>query len=150
MDIGGVGCMRKWLPVIAVFGLSLLITSAAAASGRPGARWWDTPEVVEALKLSDAEIQRLDQGYEASSLRMIELKSHVEAERFKLESALEQETFDEAAVEAQYNRLEAARSALGKERFAFLVKVREIIGPRRFHELMQIYQERRMKRKSSH
>ena len=150
MDLKGVGDMRKWLRAIAVIGLLLLTTgSVAIADGRHDGRWWNTPEVAAALKLSDAEIQQLEQGYETSRLRMIELKSRVEAERFKLQSALEKESLDESAIGDQYNRLEAARSALGKERFAFFVEARKIIGPQRFHELMEIFQARKMKRKSS-
>jgi Heavy-metal resistance len=136
--------MRKWMVSITVIGLLLLTASAVGAHW---SRWWETPEIAQALKLNDAEIQQLDQAYEALSLRLIELKSRVDAERFKWQAMLEKEELDEPALDAQYNRVEKARAALGKERYAFFVKVRKIIGPQRFHQLMEIYNARRQSHK---
>ena len=136
--------MRKWTVAILVLGLFLLTASTAGAHW---SRWWETPEIAKALKLSDAEIQQLSQAYEALSLRLIELKSRVDAERFKWQAMLEKEKLDEAAVDAQYDRIEKARAALGKERYGFFVEVRKIIGPQRFHQLMEIYQNRRKSHK---
>ena len=78
---------------------------------------------------------------------MIEIKSRVEAEQFKLQTVLEKEDLDDAAINAQYNRLEEARALLSKERFGFFVEARKIIGPQRFHQLMEIYKERRANRR---
>lgn len=139
--------MRKWMSVITVVGLLLLTVSTGWGDGRHRGRWWDTPEYVAALNLTQIEIQELNQGYEASSLSMIELKSRVEAERFKLNAVLEKEVLDTAAIEEQYTRLEQARADLSKARFEFFIQVRKIIGPQRFHQLMEIYQERRSHRK---
>ena len=136
--------MRKWTVSILVLGLFLLTASTVGAHW---SRWWETPEIAQALKLSDAEIQQLSQAYEALSLRLIELKSRVDAERFKWQAMLEKEELDEAAVDAQYERIEKARAALGKERYGFFVEVRKIIGPQRFHQLMEIYQTRRKSHK---
>jgi len=36
---------------------------------------------------------------------------------------------------------------LSKERFGFFVEARKIIGPQSFHQLMEIYKERKAKRK---
>lgn len=141
--------MRKCMRAMVVICLLLVTAGVPWAHGRHGGRWWKTAEVVEALKLNDDEIQQLEQAYEASELRMIELKSRVEAERFKLTSVLEKEDLDEAAMNVQYDRLENARAALGKERFSFFVEVRRIIGPDRFHQLMEIYQARREARRQA-
>lgn len=138
--------MREWMRFKTVIITGLLLLTASAA-GAHGGRWWDTPEVAEALQLNEGEIDQLNQAYDAYSLRMIEIKSRVEAERFKLQAVLEKEDLDEAAVNAQYDRLEEARALLSKERFGFFVEARKIIGPRRFHQLMEIYKERRANRK---
>ena len=136
--------MRKWIRTITVIGLLLMTASAAGAHG---GRWWDTPEVAEALHLSEGETNQLNQAYDAYSLRMIEIKSRVETEQFKLQTVLEKEDLDEAAMNAQYERLEEARALLSKERFGFFVEARKIIGPQRFHQLMEIYKARKAHRK---
>jgi Spy/CpxP family protein refolding chaperone len=139
--------MRKCIIALAAMGLFLLTAGASEADGRHDSRWWNTPTYMEALKLTDGEIRQLNQVYETSSLEMIELKGQVEAARLKLEFMLEKEDLDESAIETQYNRLEASRAALGKERFEFYVHVRKIIGPQRFSQLMEIFKARRSKRK---
>ncbi len=136
--------MREWIRTITVIGLFLLTASAVGAHG---GRWWETPEVAEALILNEGEIQQLNQAFDAYSLRMIEIKSRVEAERFKLQTVLEKKELDETAAYVQYDRLEEVRALLGKERFGFFVEVRKIIGPQRFHQLMEIYKERKANRK---
>ena len=138
--------MREWMriKVIVVIGLILL---TATAAGAHGGRWWNTPEVAEALKLNEGEVNQLNQAYEAYSLRMIEIKSRVETEQFKLQTVLEKDDLDEAAINAQYNRLEEVRALLSKERFGFFVEARKIIGPKRFHQLMEIYKERKANRR---
>jgi Spy/CpxP family protein refolding chaperone len=138
--------MREWMriKVIVVIGIILL---TATAVGAHGGRWWNTPEVAEALKLNEGEVNQLNQAYEAYSLRMIEIKSRVETEQFKLQTVLEKDDLDEAAINAQYNRLEEVRALLSKERFGFFVEARKIIGPKRFHQLMEIYKERKANRR---
>jgi Spy/CpxP family protein refolding chaperone len=134
--------MRKWIIAITAMGLLLLTAVAAGAEGRRDSRWWNTPKYMEALRLTDGEIQQLNKAYEASSLEIIKLKGLVETARLKLEFMLEEKDLDESAIDTQYNRLEEARAVLGKERFAFYVRVRKIIGAQRFSELMEIVKDR--------
>jgi Spy/CpxP family protein refolding chaperone len=135
--------MRKWLIAFSALGLLLMTIGATGADGRRQIRWWNTPEYKEALKLTDGEIQQLNQVYETSSLEMIELRGRVEAERMKLQFLMEKEDLDEPSMEAQYNRLEEARAILGKKRFAFYIQVRKTIGPQKFIQLMEIFKKRR-------
>jgi Spy/CpxP family protein refolding chaperone len=139
--------MRKWTIVSAILGLLMLVTGITGADARRQRRWWINPQYTEALKLTDGEIQQLNQAYETYSLDVIELKGHVEAERMKLQFMMEEEDLDEPALQAQYNRLEEARATLSQKRFVFYIQVRKIIGPQRFSQLMEIFKARRSKRK---
>ncbi len=125
----------------------MLVTSITGADARRQRRWWINPQYTDALKLTDGEIQQLNQAYETYSLNVIELKGHVETERMKLQFMMEEEDLDEPAMEAQYNRLEKARATLSQKRFVFYIQVRKIIGPQRFSQLMEIFKARRSKRK---
>lgn len=109
-----------------------------AQEGPPG-RWWRTPRVVEQLQLNGAEIQRLEDAFEASRLKMIKLKGQVETEQFKLQTLVEKPDMKEKSVKAQHRKLEKARTDLADERFAFFVEVRKIIGHQRFQKLMAMY-----------
>ena len=114
------------------------MTALALAQEGPRGLWWRSPEIVSTLNLTDNEIQQLERAFEASRMRMIESKSRVEAEQAKLQAILERRKLDEAAVNAQHQKLEQARTTLANERFAFFVEVRKIIGHDRFQQLLEM------------
>jgi Spy/CpxP family protein refolding chaperone len=130
--------MSKILRGFALIFLALLVTTTGYAQQGPQGRWWRSSKVVKALNLTDGEVQRLEDTFNESRLKMIKLKSRVEAEQFKLQALLEKSKLDEAAVKAQNRKLEQARSELADERTAFVVEVRKIIGPRRFQQLIDM------------
>jgi Spy/CpxP family protein refolding chaperone len=100
-------------------------------------RWWHNERVVKRLGLTAEEVAALQSAFHTSRRNLITLKGRVEVEQFELETLLESPELDEAAARAQYQRLEAARTDLGNERFAFLLEVRRIVGFERFQKLMQ-------------
>ncbi len=114
----------------------------------PTGRWWHLPRVVSRLGLSPEQVRQLDAAYQDSRFKLIELKSALEKERFKLESLAESRTADAAALMAQYQRMEKARVALGTERFRFFVKIREIVGTGRFRQLLELRRKRLKKRQT--
>jgi Spy/CpxP family protein refolding chaperone len=130
--------MSKILRGLSVVLLVALMAAAAYAQHGPRGRWWRDAKVVEALHLTDGEIQRLESAFDQSKVKMIELKSRVEAEQFQLQTLLEKNKLDEAAVKAQNRKLEQARTQLANERTAFVLKVRKIIGPQRFQKLAEM------------
>lgn len=117
--------------IIAVLTTALV----SSAMGEPTGRWWRNAKVVAQLKLAKGEIQQLEKAFEASRLKMIQLKGKVEAEQFKLQNLVEKPNMDEKAIKSQHRRLEAARSALAEEQLNFFVKVRKIIGYDRYRKL---------------
>ena len=119
--------------------LILLLTAAAVYAGEgPQGRWWRSTRVAKQLNLTSGEIQRLEDSFNQSRLKMIKLKSQVETEQFKLKNLLEKSNLDEAAVKAQNRKLEQARTALANERTAFVLDVRKIIGHQRFQKLLDM------------
>jgi hypothetical protein len=68
--------------------------------------------VSEQLNLSKGEKSKLDKIFVASCRKLIDLKSSVEREQFKLENILESEVLDRTAVTEQFKRLEKARGNL--------------------------------------
>ncbi|MDA8141741.1 MAG: hypothetical protein M0036_24110 [Desulfobacteraceae bacterium] len=126
--------MCGWILIIGLMALA----TAAQAQDVPAGRWWHSPQVVQQLQLTDGEVSQLEQAFESSRIKMIQLKTQVEAERFKLQTMIEKHNADDAAIKAQHNSLEAARSALADERFAFMIKTRDIIGNARFQQLVNM------------
>ena len=126
---------------IAGLPLILLLTLAPLAMGQtlPSGKWWKDPGVVKQLKLTSAEVKKLDKLFVKSRRRLIELKNRVEKEQFEYQNLMESKNLDESAVNRQLQKLEKARSNLNAERSRFLVEVRKILGHDRFQKLKQIY-----------
>lgn len=130
--------MFKYAHGWALILVTLLAAATAQAYDGPHGRWWHSQQVVDQLQLLPGDIQQLESAYEASRLKMIHLKSQVEAEQFKLQTLVEKPDMDDDAIKTQYRALEQARSQLADERFAFFVQVRQIIGPDRFQRLLDM------------
>ena len=136
---------KKVWSVLAV--LLLFFPSGIFAQDMMDGKWWQSKRVAESLEITDAEKRQLNETYTASRRELITLKSNVEKERFELDNFLDRGDSKKETVLDQYNRLEAARSELSKERFNLLLDVREIIGIERYQQLKVMYRMNRDKRK---
>jgi peptidoglycan hydrolase CwlO-like protein len=121
----------------------LVIAVSAVAQDAPSGRWWRSPRVVKALKLTGGEIQQLESAYGQSRRKMINLKNKVEREQFELENMMGKRKLKEAAIRKQNRKLEKARSDLADAKFAFVIEVRKIIGHARFQRLVDMNPSRR-------
>ena len=114
----------------------------------PMGKWWLNPRMSEQLKLTDEEINKLNEQYVESHRKMIDLKNNVKKERFELSNLLDSEPLDEGAVKAQFKKLEKARSSLSSERIDNLITSRKILGKKRFQQVKQMFKNKRKNRKS--
>ena len=141
-----IGTVTRFLAITAAL-MVVMPLGLLAQAPPPAGRWWHIPKVAEELNLRDDQKSRLDSLYLANRSRIIDLKAKMQKEQIKLEGLLEKQKLDKAAVMKQYDRVEKARSALARERFRYLLQVREIIGYDRFENLKVVFSQWRMKRK---
>jgi Spy/CpxP family protein refolding chaperone len=113
-------------------------------------RWWRWPRLAERLQLTEGQRTQLDEKFYASRRHLIDLRAQVEREQLEVQRLLEREPLDDTAVLAQFKNLDAARAKLARERFAFIVEIRKIVGLDRFKQLTALAQEfkRRIKNKA--
>jgi len=141
-----IGTVTRFLAIMAAL-MVVMPLGLLAQAPPPAGRWWHIPKVAEELNLRDDQKSRLDSLYLANRSRIIDLKAKMQKEQIKLEGLLEKQKLDKAAVMKQYDRVEKARSALARERFRYLLQVREIIGYDRFENLKVVFSQWRMNRK---
>lgn len=115
--------------------LIALASNAPAGEGGPRGKWWNDSSISKKLNLTEKEIQKIDALYVESMRRSIDLRSAVAKERFELRNLLESKAGNEPAVIEQFKNMEKARSAIALERLRFLIKVRDILGIKRFRDL---------------
>ncbi|MCX5851428.1 MAG: periplasmic heavy metal sensor, partial [Deltaproteobacteria bacterium] len=105
------------------------------AQDMPRGKWWHGQKAGKEFDLSTQEIEKLDQQYLDNRKKIADLKAQVEKESVEFEQMMEADKLDESAITSQFGKLEAARTALSKERFSFIMDSRKILGAERFKKL---------------
>ncbi|MBW2466597.1 MAG: hypothetical protein JRF02_04785 [Deltaproteobacteria bacterium] len=138
---------KVWFALLLIV---LFVPSISAAQEMMHGKWWNDRTTAEELQLTENEIKHLEDKYTESRRKMIDLKSDLEKERLELDIALDDQAADKSRIKGHYEKLEAARAKLSKERFGFLLEVREIIGAQRFQALKEMHRSRKRNKMDRH
>ena len=111
-------------------------------------KWWQSPELSKDLRLTTGEKQSLDDLFVKNRDTLVDLKSSLMKDRFKLHDMIEKDTVDETSVLAQNKVIEEDKLKISNERIKYMLGMRKILGPDRFHRLMAKFHEMRGKRHS--
>jgi periplasmic protein CpxP/Spy len=90
-------------------------------------RWWDNPEVAKDLNLSADQKQRMDDIFQQSRLKLIDLHASLQKEEATLEPLISADSPDEAKILAQIDRVAQARAELEKSNARMLLAVRQVL-----------------------
>ena len=78
-------------------------------------KWWQNPDVVSKLALSDSQIQQLNQVFYNHKMKLIDYGANMEKQDLKLQSMLDADQPDEGQVDSQVDQVLAARGKLERE-----------------------------------
>jgi Spy/CpxP family protein refolding chaperone len=122
-----------------MLGTLVLFTGSAATaqSGRstmertlqpaaPG-RWWRNPRLAQTLGLTPDQQKRMDEVFEQSRLKLIDLTAFLDKEEALLEPLVEMGQPDEAKIRSQIDRIAQARSELEKANANMLLGIRLVL-----------------------
>jgi Spy/CpxP family protein refolding chaperone len=129
--------MRKSL-ILAGLGSVLFAGLPAGAQmlEMPAGKWWKRPAVVETLKLSPEQQQRLDEVFFKNRRVFIDLKADVDRRTIDLEDLLNARDVDPKKVGAASEALEQARARLGKARTMMVVEMRGILTGEQWRQIV--------------
>jgi Spy/CpxP family protein refolding chaperone len=91
--------------------------------GPPG-RWWDDPDFVKKLGLSDDQQKKMDETFNSSRLKLIDLFAAVQKEEAIMEPLVAAEPPDENKLLQQIDRVAQARAELEKANARMLLGIR--------------------------
>jgi Spy/CpxP family protein refolding chaperone len=91
--------------------------------GPPG-RWWDDPEFVKRLGLSDEQQRKMDEIFNTNRLKLIDLFAAVQKEEAIMEPLVSADPPDEGKLVAQIDRVAQARAELEKANARMLLGIR--------------------------
>jgi Spy/CpxP family protein refolding chaperone len=111
-------------------------------------KWWQSPELSKDLGITAGEKQSLDDLFRKNRDKLVDLKSSLMKDRFKLRDMIEKDTVDEVSVLALNKVVEEDRLMISNERIMYMLGMRKILGPDRFHRLMAKFHEMKGNRHS--
>ncbi|MGA9797875.1 MAG: Spy/CpxP family protein refolding chaperone [Terriglobales bacterium] len=91
--------------------------------GPPG-RWWDDPEFIKKLGLSDDQQKKMDDIFNSARLKLIDLSASVQKEEAIMEPLVAADPPDENKLLAQIDRVAQARAELEKANARMLLGIR--------------------------
>jgi Spy/CpxP family protein refolding chaperone len=91
--------------------------------GPPG-RWWDDPDLVKTLALSEDQQKKMDDIFNSSRLKLIDLSAGVQKEEAIMEPLVAADPPDENKLLAQIDRVAQARAELEKANARMLLGIR--------------------------
>lgn len=129
-----------------ILSTAMLPWVSSAADGVPTGRWWNRPEIVERLSLTEAQQSRLDAVFRTSAKDLIDLRGEVEKRSIELHAALDQAQLSRDEIQKNAARMSEARNRLFERELMMLVDMRSVLTNEqwsRFRAALQSGQARR-------
>jgi len=104
----------------------------------PPGRWWKDAEVAKTIGLNDGQVQKIEQIFQDSRMKLVDIHASLQKEEIKLEPLLEADNPDESAVLGAIDRIAAARAALEKANAQMAFAIRRVLTPEQWKTLRSL------------
>jgi Spy/CpxP family protein refolding chaperone len=104
----------------------------------PPGRWWKDAEVSKAIGLNDGQVQKIEQIFQESRVKLIDVHASLQKEEVKLEPLLEADNPDESAVLNAIDRITAAHASLEKANAQMAFAIRRVLTPEQWKKLRAV------------
>jgi periplasmic protein CpxP/Spy len=111
--------------------------------GRDGmGRWWQNPDIAKDLNLGADQKQKMDDIFQQSRLKLIDLHASLQKEEAVLDPLVNADAPDETKILAQIDRVAQARAELEKSNARMLLAVRQVLTADQWSKLKAARAER--------
>jgi len=100
-------------------------------------RWWNNPQLVEKLGITQDQIKKFDDIFQQHRLHLIDLNANLQKAEAVMEPLMSADQPDEAKVIAQIDRVAQARAELEKANARMLLAVRQVLTPDQWKKLQE-------------
>ncbi|MGO8757605.1 MAG: Spy/CpxP family protein refolding chaperone [Terracidiphilus sp.] len=115
------------------------------AFGLAGGQFWNNPRLAQQLNLTDDQRKAMDGILQDHRMKLIDLRATLEKAEVAMAPLMKADTPDRGAIEAQIDKVVAARAELEKANSRFLLDLRLQLKPDQWKQL-QTLQANRMAR----
>lgn len=101
----------------------------------PGGKWWDNPEMVRQLGITADQQKRMDDAWQQSRLKLIDLSATLEKEEVLMEGLLKGPQLDDSKILPEIDRIALARAELEKANARLMLAIRHVLTPDQWEKL---------------
>lgn len=98
-------------------------------------KWWQNSETAKKLQLTEGQINQLDQSFLDHRMKLIDYGAAMEKQDLQLQSLLDADVPDEAQINAQVDRVLAARGKLEREFTMMNLDLRKVLSVEQWRQL---------------
>lgn len=113
-------------------------------------RWWNDPQMVQKLKLTDDQRKAMDAILLEHREKLIDMRANVEKAELGMEPLMHDDQPNEGKILAQIDRVAQARAELEKANARFLLAIRGKLTPDQWKQLQASREERMEHREMRH
>ena len=103
-----------------------------------GGQWWNRPNVVKQLTLTDDQRKAMDGILQSHKMKLIDLRANLQKAEVELGPMMKADTPDQKAIEAQIDKVVMARAELEKANARFLLDIRMQLKPDQWKQLQTL------------
>jgi Spy/CpxP family protein refolding chaperone len=113
---------------------------AMGPAGRE-AQWWNSPRIVERLKLTDDQRKAMDGILQDHKMTLVDLHANLEKAELAMEPLMKADQPNETAILAQIDKVAQARAELEKANARFLLALRAKLTPDQWKQVQEFRTE---------
>jgi len=98
-------------------------------------QFWNNPNVIQKLNLSDDQRKAMDGILQDHKMKLIDLRANLKRAEVEMGPLMKADAPDEKAIEAQIDKVVAARAELEKANARFLLDIRMQLKPEQWQQL---------------
>jgi Spy/CpxP family protein refolding chaperone len=103
----------------------------------PPGKWWTDPALIQQLNFTPEQQNKLDDIFQQSRLKLIDLSAALQKQEAILDPLLEADHPDESKVVLQIDRIAQARAELEKANARMLLGFRGVLTPEQWKKLRE-------------
>jgi Spy/CpxP family protein refolding chaperone len=107
----------------------------SALQGGMSGRWWTNPRIAQRLVLTPGQQKKMDEIFQESRLKLIDLTAALDKEEALLEPLVEADQPDAVKIRSQIDRIAQARGDLERANAYMLLGIRLVLTPRQWRDL---------------
>lgn len=107
--------------------------------------WWNSPRMVERLKLTDDQRKAMDGIMLAHREKLIDLRANLEKAELAMQPLMNADTPNDAAITAQIDKVVQARGDLERANARFLLAIRDKLTADQWKQLRALRDETKMR-----